>query len=159
MNAAMQTVFNTLKLSDQLFMKGVASLDDDTARRTVVDDTNNIQWLAGHLTVHRKFLLELFGKDHELPWMSKFREKYDPKADYPPLSEIVSHWKRISGDLADLMPQASDDRFDEALDWNLPNGDKTVRGALLFYMYHEAWHLGQIAYARRGMGLEGLVGR
>lgn len=55
--------------------------------------------------------------------------------------------------------QASDDQYAKEIRWDLPNGDKTVRGALLFYAYHEAWHLGQIAYARKGMGMEGLVRR
>jgi hypothetical protein len=55
------------------------------------------------------------------------------------------------------MEAAGDDHFAKEIDWNLPNGDKTVRGAILFYTYHEAWHLGQIAYARKGMGMDGLV--
>ena len=55
------------------------------------------------------------------------------------------------------MNQASDDDLEKAIEWDLPNNDKTVRGAFLFYSYHEAWHFGQIAYARRSNGMEGLV--
>ena len=55
------------------------------------------------------------------------------------------------------MEAASGDHFATPVDWGVPNGDKTVRGAVLFYMYHEGWHMGQIAIARRAMGMEGLV--
>lgn len=157
MDPAMQTVLNTFKLGDALFLNGVATLDDDAARRPVVDNTNAPVWLAGHLLNSRKYLLDLFGEVKELPWESKFGSKYDPSADYPSMTEMKDAWVSISKALFSQMERASDNHFTKEVDWNLPNGDKTVRGALLFYAYHEAWHLGQIAFARRGMGMEGLA--
>ena len=157
MDPAMQTVLNTLKLDDRFFLNGIATLDDDTARRRIVDGANPILWMAGHLLNSRKYLLDLFGDEKALPWESKFKEKYDPSGDYPSMSELKDAWVSISDELLSKTEAASDDHFTRAIDWDLPNGDKTVRGAFLFYAYHEAWHLGQIAYARKGMGMEGLV--
>jgi len=159
MTAAMQTVSNTFELGDRLFHDGVATLVDDDARRIVVDNANPVVWLAGHLLNSRKYLLELFGEDHELPWEPKFREKYDPTAEYPAMSQLADAWTDISESLRSRMARASETDFAREITWELPNGDKTVRGALLFYAYHEAWHLGQIAYARKAMGKEGLVRR
>ena len=73
------------------------------------------------------------------------------------MAEITEAWTGISSTLFDRMEQASDDYFEKEIDWNLPNNDKTVRGAILFYIYHEAYHLGQIAYALRGMDKDRLV--
>lgn len=157
MDPAMQTVLNTFKFDNGFFLDGIATLDDETARRLVVDNTNPVIWLAGHLLNSRKYLLELFGDTRELSWEPKFREKYDPSAAYPALAEIKEAWVSISDALFSAIEQASDDHFTKEIDWNLPNGDKTVRGALLFFAYHEAWHLGQVAYARRGMNMKGLV--
>lgn len=157
MNPAMQTVLNTFKLGDGMFRAGIATLDDDTARRLVVSNANPVLWLTGHLLDFRKYLLDLFGDVRDLPWESKFREKYDPSADYPSMAELADTWTSISQALFSKIEHADDDDFDKEIDWNLPNNDKTVRGALLFYAYHEAWHLGQIAYARKGMGMEGLI--
>lgn len=157
MNASMQTTLNTLQMDNHFFLKGVFTLDDDTARRIVVDNTNPVLWLTGHLLNSRKYLLDLFGDVYELPWEMKFREKYDPSAEYPTMAEMKDAFVTISNTLVEKMQQASDDHFTKTIDWDLPNKDKTVRGAFLFYAYHEAWHLGQIAFARKGMGMEGLV--
>jgi uncharacterized damage-inducible protein DinB len=159
MTPAMQTISNTFELGDRLFREGVATLGDDEARRAVVDNVNPAVWLAGHLLNSRKYLLELFGDARELPWEPKFREKYDPSTEYPAMSQLADAWADISESLRSRMARASEADFAREIAWDLPNGDKTVRGALLFYAYHEAWHLGQIAYARRGMGKEGLVRR
>ena len=113
--------------------------------------------MTGHLLNSRKYLLDLFGDETKLECEMKFREKYDPSVEYPSMSELKDAWVSISDELFTKMQQAGDDHFTKEIDWDLPNKDKTVRGAFLFYAYHEAWHLGQIAYARKGMGMEGLV--
>jgi len=157
MNPAMQTSLETFKLNSGFFLNGVATLDDKTARQRIAGEVNPIIWMAGHLLNCRKYLLDLFGEERELAFEPKFREKYDPDGDYPSMSEIKDAWESISDELFDKMAQASDDHFTKEIDWNLPNGDKTVRGAILFYVYHEGFHFGQIAYARRGMNMTGLV--
>jgi hypothetical protein len=157
MNPSMQTIVNSFKLGNDLFLKGIATLDDAAASRQVVDNTNPPRWLAGHMLMSRWHLLSLFTDAEELPWASKFAGKFDPAVDYPTMSELKNAWVTVSDALFAQMSQATDDHFSQAIDWKLPNNDKTVRGACMFLCYHEAWHLGQIAYARKGMGMEGLV--
>jgi hypothetical protein len=157
MKPSMQTVLNSFRFGNDIFLNGIATLDDAAATRRVVDNTNPTLWLAGHLLMSRWHLLTLFTDTEELPWASKFNDKYDAAVDYPSMSEMKDAWVKVSDALFAQMEQATDDHYSKAIDWNLPNGDKTVRGACLFYSYHEAWHYGQIAYARKGMGMEGLV--
>lgn len=157
MNPAMQTCLATLKIDDYFFVEKIATMDEDAARKPVATDVNPILWLVGHLLMSRKYLLELFGDEREAPFEGVFGEKYNPSTKYPSLAEIKSVWVSISDELFEKMEQASDDHFAKKIDWNLPNKDKTVRGAILFYTYHEGWHMGQIAYARKAMGMEGLA--
>ena len=105
----------------------------------------------------RKYLLDLFGEKRELPFESKFKDKYDPLVSYPSMAEIKNAWVSISDELFASMERAGDDQFTKKIEMNIPIGDKTVRGAVLFFTYHEGWHIGQISYARRGMGMEGLL--
>jgi hypothetical protein len=157
MDSAMQTCLNTLKFDHEFFVHKIATLDDDAARQRVGEDVNPIVWIAGHLLNSRVYLLGLFGEERELPFDSCFKDKYDPSASYPSLAEMKDAWVGVSEELFAKMEQASDDHFQKPIDWNLPNQDKTVRGAVLFYTYHEGWHLGQIAYVRKALGMEGLV--
>ena len=153
----MHTSLRTFKIGNSFFLKGIATMDDDAARTQIAGDLNPVLWIAGHLLDCRKYLLDLFGEEREMPFGSIFRDAYDPAVSYPGMQEIKDRWVSISDELFEKMEAASDDFFLKEIDWNLPNGDKTVRGAILFYVYHEGYHMGQIAYAKRGMGMEGLV--
>lgn len=157
MEPSMQTCLNTLKFDNELFLKKIATLDDDAARQRIAEDVSPVIWIAGHLLNSRKALLGLFGETRELPHESIFKEKFDPSVDYPPMAEIKDAWVSISDDLFSRMEQASDDYFTKEIEWNFPNGDKTIRGAILFFTYHEGWHFGQISYALKGLGMGGLL--
>ena len=157
MDPSMQTSLATFKIGSFFFLDKIADMSEEDARRQIAGDINPPLWLTGHLLDCRKYLLDLFGEEREMPFGTKFREKYDPAADYPTMAEIKAKWVEISDELFEKIEAASDDFFLTPIDWNLPNKDKTVRGAILFYTYHEGYHMGQIAYAKRGMGLEGLV--
>jgi hypothetical protein len=157
MNPSMQTCLDTFKFGNDVFLQKIATIDDDAARQRIAADVSPVIWVAGHLLNSRRYLLELLGESRELPNGSLFQKKFDPSADYPPMAEIKSAWVSISDELFATMEQAGDDHFLKEIDMNLPIGDKTVRGAVLFFTYHEGWHFGQISYARKGMGMEGLL--
>jgi len=157
MKRSMETCLRTLELGNAFFLEKIAKMDDAAVRERVAGEVNPIIWLAGHLLLSRNYLLGLFGKARDLAFESKFTSKYDPAAEYPSMATLESAWIDVSDALLKHMRKASDDHFSKRIDWNIPNGDKTVRGAVLFYTYHEGWHMGQIAYARKGMGMDGLV--
>ena len=109
------------------------------------------------MTVTRAHVLELFGRKIELPWTEKFRSKFDASTDYPDMAELQGAWNEISAQLFPALEQATDEDLDRKLDYELPHGENTVRGAVVFFTYHEAWHLGQIAFVRKSTGNDGLV--
>ena len=41
---------------------------------------------------------------------------------------------------------------------DFPVPDKTIRGAINFLAYHEAYHLGQMGYLRKWLGKDSLRG-
>ena len=157
MESSMQTCLDTLKFGSELFLNKIATIDDDAARQRIRDDVSPIVWLAGHLLNSRKYMLELFGGSPQFPHESIFGKKFDPSVDYPSMAEIKNDWVSISDELFASMERAGDDQFTKKIEMNIPIGDKTVRGAVLFFTYHEGWHIGQISYARRGLGMEGLL--
>lgn len=157
MSPSIQQCLAMFKFGNGCFLEKISTTDKVAANKRLSGDVNPILWLAGHLLNSRKYLLELLGEKQELPYEAMFRAKYDPTATYPSMDEIKKAWVSISDALFAKMEQATDEQYAQPVDWNLPNGDKTVRGAFLFYSYHEGWHMGQVAYARKAMGMEGLV--
>ncbi|MFH0881728.1 MAG: DinB family protein [bacterium] len=115
---------------------------------------NSLNWVLGHLLKSRLDLLSLLGGErHDLeerlePYR-RVREGGYRDEELMTLDELVSHW----------------DRIDERLHQALPGAEMTGEGgefgtlgnAVLFYNFHEAYHLGQAGILRRAVGLEGQI--
>ncbi|MDH3216909.1 MAG: DinB family protein [Candidatus Krumholzibacteria bacterium] len=157
MSEAIKTLSTIFKFDDSLFFEKIASLEDGVTVKTVSGQANPILWLAGHLLNSRRHMLELLGTKKDLQWAPFIRSAYDASTEYPKMSDIKETWSEISGQLFEALDQVSDEDLDRKLDYELPHGDNTVRGSIIFWAYHEAWHLGQIAYIRKCIGMEGLV--
>lgn len=157
MAASIRTVIDLFKIGDSFFVEKIGNLDKETAGKRVSDNTNSILWIAGHLCSVRAHLLELVGGKVDVPWEKQFQEKFDPSKDYPEMATIRDLWVSISDQLFEKVESATEDALSKDLEYELPHGNNTVRGAIIFFAYHEAWHLGQIAYARKCMDMEGLV--
>ena len=95
MDPAMHTSLKTFKIGSMFFLDGIAGMNEEDARTQIAGDINPPLWLAGHLLDCRKYLLDLFGEEREMPFGSKFRDKYDPSAEYPTLAEIKEQWAEI----------------------------------------------------------------
>ncbi|MCG8605085.1 DinB family protein [bacterium] len=125
--------------------------------KRVSETASPILWIAGHLTGVRFHVTSLLGGTKPFLWLKLFDKPFDPSRSYPTISEITTAWNEVANDLVDKMNQAPDDLLTKKLEYKLPHGDHTVRGACIFFAYHESWHLGQIAYIRKCFDLEGLV--
>ncbi len=157
MASSIRTVIDLLKMGNSLFMEKIGTLDNETAGKRVSDKANSILWMAGHLCSTRAHMLELVGGKADLPWQKLFTEEFDASKDYPEMATIRDAWVSVSDQFFEKVEAVSEDALSKALEYELPHGNNTVRGAIVFFAYHEAWHLGQIAYARKCMNMDGLV--
>jgi len=146
------------EFNNKLYINGIFELDDDTARKRISDNANPIIWLAGHLTMTRTHILELVGSDRaENPWYKLFRKAYDPEVEYPGLAEIKKFWGTVSDPMIEKMRELTPGEMARDIGYDLPHQRRDLAGGLVFWIYHESWHLGQIAYIRKCLGMEGLV--
>jgi hypothetical protein len=157
MNQAIKSALELYKFDNALFQERIGSLENSVAGRRVSDKANPIIWVAGHITNSRTHLLELFGTKKDFEWAPLFQEPYDSAREYPDISVIKEAWTEVTNELFDKLGEASDDQLAREVGYKIPHGDNTVRGAIVFLLYHEAWHLGQIAYIRKCTDMEGLV--
>jgi hypothetical protein len=157
MSQAIKTIAALYQFDNGLFPERIGGLSNDQVMKRVSDSANPILWIAGHLAGVRFHLTGLLGGTQEFPWQQLFDKPFDQSKSYPTISEISTAWNQVANDVVTKMNQASDDLLSKALEYNLPHGDHTVRGACIFFAYHESWHFGQIAYIRKCLDLDGLV--
>ena len=158
MDKAVQSdLLELLKLNSKLFEERIAPLTNEQALYRGSGHTNPILWIVGHLVNSRVYMLELLGDKRDYSWGTSFKEAYSPGRIYPSLSALSEVWQEVSQEIFNKLPAASHEALNAEISYSLPQGIKTVRGAFVFWLYHEAWHIGQIAFLRREQDMEGLV--
>ena len=157
MTPEMSAVAELYKFDNSLFLEKVASIENEMTTKRFSENGNPVIWLAGHIAGVRYHLLDLLGKKTEFPWPKLFQQPFDASSPYPKMSEIKDAWTKVSDSFIDGMNKASEETLSKPLEYKLPHNANTVGGALIFFAYHEAWHLGQISFIRKGLDLDGLV--
>ena len=117
---------------------------------------NCLNWVAGHIVVHRNFILGLVG---EQPiWSESEMEPY--KRGSAPIRDgsRARKFEQIVADftLAQERLRAGLGRLTEQ-DLARKKGDESVGDSLRFLQFHEAYHIGQMGLLRRMAGKEGAI--
>ncbi len=159
MNPRLVPIAALLRNSEALLQKSLAGLTREQGL-TRFGATNPLLWMAAHLTTTRFGLAQLVGVDAPRPWDGRFTRgsELGELASIPETTEILAAWSRVGGLLAQRLGQLGDADLDAPAPRTFPIDDKSLRGGVGFLAYHEAYHLGQMAFVRKALGLGGLVG-
>ncbi len=103
----------------------------------------------------------MLGRKLHRPWGDTFnRSAGRPAAEaYPELSVIRGAWAEVGAVLTTRFEELTDAELRAPAPLSLPTPDRSVRGAIAFFAHHEAYHLGQMAYIRKWLGLPRPRGR
>ena len=118
---------------------------------------NCMNWVMGHILSTREAALKVFGETPVLPpdTTSRYTRGSRPIAgpgDGLPMTELLQHLAASQERLLRGIENASAAKWDEArTDFG------TVRRALYFLHFHEAYHTGQLALLRRLAGKKGAI--
>lgn len=145
-----------LEFDDGLVEKRIIGLSQEEADKPR-GSGNPVTWLLGHLLNTRIHLVELTGGKVKFDASEVFRTGFDSGKKYPTLKEMGAVWKTAARELATRLENIDEQKLAEPLSYEIPNKENTVAGALAFFTYHEAWHLGQISAIRKSIENEGLV--
>jgi hypothetical protein len=159
MSATFAPVTQIYDLNTRLYEQALEGIDPETARRQATPQSNPILWIAGHLASSRFGIAAMLGRERPLPWPKVFhRGATLDAAALPELAIVRQGWREISEVLLPRLAEVTDDELAAPAPRSFPIEDKSLRGAITFLTYHEGYHLGQISYIRRSLGLTGLVG-
>lgn len=119
---------------------------------------NCINWVLGHIVVHRGVMLTLLGQPPF--WSDEEAEVYRrgssgdlPASRLKPLDALRADLESSSTRLRAAMAAADD----TVLRSPAPSGKLTVGERLAFLVFHEAYHTGQIGLLRRLAGRPGAI--
>ena len=118
------------------------------------------RWLVGHLSATRQSLLKLVGlAQPTVAWAEPFgrgKSAADLPADLD-LGPVIAAFQ-ASQPLLDARWEAlTAEDLAKPFGRVLPNGTDTLGGALQFYAFHEAYHIGQLGFLRCLTGRPGLA--
>jgi len=118
------------------------------------------RWLLGHLAATRLSLLKLTGLVlPAAPWAEPFgrgKSSADLPADLD-LGVVIAAFQASAPQLAARWDALTAEDLARPFGRVLPNGTDTLGGALQFYAFHEAYHIGQLGLLRSLTGKAGLA--
>ncbi|HWM91270.1 MAG TPA: DinB family protein [Thermoanaerobaculia bacterium] len=115
---------------------------------------NCLNWVVGHLLVHRNKMLEALGEPPALPpgALKRYDRGSEPITgdgpDVEPMERLLEGMASSKAKVVEAIQRAGDDALAK------PSGQSTVGKTLLVLSMHEAYHVGQMGLLRRIAGKE-----
>jgi hypothetical protein len=159
MHASIWTVGEQFRITTNLFIKAMSGVEKDVAMRRPGPVSNPLLWMAGHVIQFRSRLLTLLGVPRVYPWGSVFDTgaKVGAADLYPSPAELVALWEEQSELLMDRLAALSEADLAAPPTARVPSTDATLRGAIGYFSLHEAYHVGQMGYVRKWLGLTPII--
>ena len=131
-------------------------LTDEQARtRPRGEGGPSIAWTIGHLLNYRIFMLNRFGAERENPYEEKFGDvPATDGSDYPSLAELRAAWDDLASDFMAALGALSEEELGARLQdgWH---AEQVLRDQIVFFAWHEGYHMGAIGQIRKELGLLG----
>jgi hypothetical protein len=127
--------------------------------RRLIEHGNPMIWIAAHLAWARCGMASMLGDKPSLPLPETFgRGAVVPdEEELPQTEQVLAAWHEVSDVLTKRLTDASEAQLAATSPRSFPIADKSVLGGIAFLLYHEGYHIGQMALMRKSLGLPGLV--
>jgi hypothetical protein len=118
--------------------------------------SNPLLWVAGHLVQQRTRLLGALGPARQIPWDDLFGtgSMIGDLQLFPSVGELEAVWRSSTQELLRRLEAISGETLAAPSPQWLRTQDGTLLGALAFAAMHEAYHVGQMGFLRKWLGLD-----
>jgi hypothetical protein len=158
-NSAAAPIAMIFAFSDSLVLQALEGLTHEELWRPLTTSNNPLLWVAGHIVQTRAMVLQILGEQVETGWGSLFDRgaKVGNPKEYPSGPEVARVMREISPRLHTALAALQDEQLNRPASLPIP-GLSTLTDELAFFALHDAYHVGQLAYVRKGLGYPGLAG-
>ena len=158
-NSAAAPIALIFAFSDPFVHQALEGLTPEELWRPLTTSNNPLLWVTGHIVQTRAMVLQMLGEQVDTGWGTLFdrgAKVGDPK-NYPSGPEVARVMREISQRLHTALGALQDEQLSRPASLPIP-GLKTLTDELAFFALHDAYHVGQLAYVRKGLGYPGLAG-
>jgi len=142
-------------LNTDLVVNCAADLTDAQANHRLEAGGNSVAFLVVHLTDARHFLADLLGAPIPNPLGTALADvrSIEEVESLPPFTEILEAWATVSAHLSRVFDGVSTAQLDAPASAAFPIPGGRSLDAIAFLAQHDSYHVGQIAFLRRQLGL------
>jgi hypothetical protein len=146
--------------NQDLLAKAMEGLTEEQWNARPLDACNSALWLLGHLIWARSRALMLVGFTWTKPWLDLFARGSRPAEilQFPPVEDLQDAWLDLCATFPATLEEIPPDILARPIQQPSPSFDGTIGGMLSFLAMHESYHVGQMAYVRRLLGGDRVVG-
>ena len=161
----MNSINNFIKQYQLLTDWYISVLDlipDSDGVKTFSNNSNSLEWIAGHLIVGRYRSSLLIGQQlAPYKHLDNFINQtipppntiaFDKSSTYPSLTESRTQWIVYSRIFINGLVNINETILSTQMPFSVPTGGKSVADALTFVNLHETFHIGQMSILRKLLG-------
>jgi DinB superfamily len=148
-------------MNSALLTKAFDDVGDDQLWQRPSQENNPMLWIAGHMVGTRALMLQLLGNPIDTGWGRLFARgvAVGEEQTYPARSAVMAMHTDVAARIQATLAGLSVTQLGlEATAGPKPGSVRTVGDQLGFFALHDSYHLGQLAYIRKALGLSSLVG-
>jgi uncharacterized damage-inducible protein DinB len=147
------------RINETLISRAMDGLTDDQLWQRPTEHNNPALWLVGHLVRSRARLLTALGEPFDTGWGDAFARgsAVEDRATYVSRGDIADMMNVVSQRLYPKLESLRDEELAQPASGPVPL-IRTLADLATFLTMHESYHVGQLAYIRKALGLPGLVG-
>jgi hypothetical protein len=147
------------RINESLISRALDGLTEDQLWQRPTEYNNPMLWLVGHLVRSRARLLSALGDTFDTGWGDAFARgsAVQDRARYVSRGEIADMMGTVNHLLYPKLESLGDADVARPASGPVPV-IKTVADLATFLTMHESYHVGQLAYIRKSLGLPGLIG-
>lgn len=158
-NPALAPVAQIFKINNNMVERTLEGLSEQELWQRPAGG-NPIAWLLGHVTETRGSLLTQIGAPWKPAWGKQFSRgsACSDAGAYATLADITTAWEETRKLMRDAFGSLTDERLQQPPNGPSFPGVTNVADLIAFLAFHEAYHIGQMAYVRKALGHSGVAG-
>ena len=154
------------RLLTDWYISVLEDIKTEDGSKVISENTNSLEWLAGHLIVGRYRNIVRLGQQVETyKYLDTFVDRtlpppnfsaFDRSKKYPSLTECIEEWSKHSKIFVDVLESVDESVLKTDMPLEVPTGGKTIEDLLTFVVLHETFHIGQMSIIRKALGYKAM---